>query len=338
MLVLALALAAPALAEHPAIERAENAVESKNVDVARDIAPLLDALKRSKDTDEKRELVDTIADLGDKDGESPNSVKEYLAKNAPPILLEVIKTGNNAFLQGDAVHALRGMNVPRSVLEQAAAIAEADKDSYVQSRGEILRNYILSMPAEDTATASSRRSREEGDRNRLPRQARHHHLARLAARGRRARRRGRGQGAARRRRGPGRGRHGRLADAALFRDGAGLPRPGLRDRLAGADGEPAGHRRRRRLAHRRQQEHSAHARGAVLRAQGHRRAGRRRRQGRRTNGSGVSPLTMALIMSNFDAAEALVAKGAKLAKSDATMVSGVTDPRGKAIIQKAMAG
>ena len=56
------------------------------------------------------------------------------------------------------------------------------------------------------------------------------------------------------------------------------------------------------------------------------------------NGSGVSPLAMALIMSNFDAAEALVAKGAKLAKSDAPMVSGVTDPRGKAIAQKAMGG
>ena len=56
------------------------------------------------------------------------------------------------------------------------------------------------------------------------------------------------------------------------------------------------------------------------------------------NGSGVSPLAMALIMSNFDAAEALVGKGAKLAKSDAPMVSGVTDPQGKAIVKKAMGG
>jgi hypothetical protein len=31
-----------------------------------------------------------------------------------------------------------------------------------------------------------------------------------------------------------------------------------------------------------------------------------------------------------------VVKGAKLAKSDAPMVSGVTDARGKAIVQKAM--
>ena len=34
------------------------------------------------------------------------------------------------------------------------------------------------------------------------------------------------------------------------------------------------------------------------------------------NGSGVTPLAMALIMSNFDAAEALVAKGARLGKDD----------------------
>ena len=144
-----LAAAAAAHAEHPAITRAESAVESKNVDPARDIAPLLDALKRSKDVDEKRELVDTISDLGEADGESPNSVKQYLMQNAPPVLLEVAKTGNNAFLQGDAITALREMGCSRAILEQAAAIAEADPDSFVQSRGEILRNYIKSMPVED---------------------------------------------------------------------------------------------------------------------------------------------------------------------------------------------
>ena len=119
------------------MKRAERAVESKNVDVARDIAPLLDALKRSKDTDEKRELVDAISDLGEEDGDSPNSVKQYLMQNAPPVLLEVAKTGKNAFLQGDAITALREMGCSRAILEQAAAIAEADPDSFVQSRGEM---------------------------------------------------------------------------------------------------------------------------------------------------------------------------------------------------------
>jgi len=62
LLVVALGAAAAVYAEHPAITRAESAVESKNVDPVRDIAPLLDALKRSKDVDEKRELVDAISD------------------------------------------------------------------------------------------------------------------------------------------------------------------------------------------------------------------------------------------------------------------------------------
>jgi len=55
------------------------------------------------------------------------------------------------------------------------------------------------------------------------------------------------------------------------------------------------------------------------------------------NGSGITPLALALVMGNFDAAEALVTKGARLGKEDATMVSGVTDPRGKALIAKATA-
>ena len=61
------ALASAGLAEHPAIERAETAVASRNVDVARDIAPLLDALKKSTDTGEKRELIlqDNPGVLGD---------------------------------------------------------------------------------------------------------------------------------------------------------------------------------------------------------------------------------------------------------------------------------
>ena len=104
--------------------------------------------------DEKRELVGAISDLGETDSDSPNSVKQYLIQNAPPVLLDVAKTGANPFLQGEAISALRGMGVSRAILEQAAAIAEADPNAFVQSRGEILRNYIQSMPAEDAASAT----------------------------------------------------------------------------------------------------------------------------------------------------------------------------------------
>ena len=46
------------------------------------------------------------------------------------------------------------MAVPRAVLEQAATIAEADPNEFVQSRGEILRNFMSGMPEEDESTTS----------------------------------------------------------------------------------------------------------------------------------------------------------------------------------------
>lgn len=140
-------------AEHRAIVRAERAIESGDVDPERDLEPLLAALSRAETVDEKRELVGAISDLGAADSQSPNVVKAYLLKEATPLLLEVARTGHDPFLQGDAMAALRGMGASRAVLEQAAAIAEADPDAFVQSRGEIMRNYIASMPVEDEANA-----------------------------------------------------------------------------------------------------------------------------------------------------------------------------------------
>ena len=141
--------AAPARAEHPTIEKAERAIAAGRVVPSRDVRPVLEALRRSRDVEERRQLVDAIADLGETDGDAPNAVKSYLVEEAPPVLLEVAKNGNDPFLQGDAISALRGMAVPRAVLEEAAAIAEADPNDFVKSRGEILRNWIKSLPAED---------------------------------------------------------------------------------------------------------------------------------------------------------------------------------------------
>jgi hypothetical protein len=324
-------------AELPAITRAENAVESKNVDVARDIAPLLDALERSNDVDEKRELVEAIADLGEKDGDSPNSVKQYLMQNAPPVLLEVAKTGKNAFLQGDAITALRDMGCSRAILEQAAAIAEADPDSFVQSRGEILRNYIKSMPVENAAAATKATDPQKNAAG----------VAYLDQRGikvsteslRTAARNADAEAVK------------ALLDAGVAADtGAadatqtplyfavaqachsqGAETDWLVQTVsllvtAGADVDKMDDNKNTPMMHAAQ--YCGPKIIGVLAAAGAKVDVK--------NGSGVSPLAMALIMSNFDAAEALVAKGARIAKSDAAMVSGVTDPRGKAIVQKAM--
>lgn len=42
--------------------------------------------------------------------------------------------------------ALRGMGASRAVLGQAASVAEPYRDDFVRSRGEILRNFMKSMP------------------------------------------------------------------------------------------------------------------------------------------------------------------------------------------------
>jgi len=55
-----------------------------------------------------------------------------------------------------------------------------------------------------------------------------------------------------------------------------------------------------------------------------------------TNGSGMTPLSMALLMRHPEAAEVLVAKGARLSASQVQMLNAsVTDPRAKAIVQRA---
>ncbi|MEO8508289.1 MAG: ankyrin repeat domain-containing protein [Betaproteobacteria bacterium] len=54
------------------------------------------------------------------------------------------------------------------------------------------------------------------------------------------------------------------------------------------------------------------------------------------NGSGLTPLGMALIMHRTEAAEVLVTKGARLTPAQVQMLSAaVTDPRDKAIVARA---
>ena len=334
--VLLFGSAAASYAKHPAIVRAESAIAAKNVDPARDIAPLLDALKRSRTVDEKRELVDAISDLGETDSDSPNSVKQYLLQHAPPVLLDVAKTGANPFLQGEAISALRGMGVSRAILEQAAAIAEADPNSFVQSRGEILRNYIQSMPAEDAAAAT-----RAVDPERKKAGITYLDKLNIAVSTESLR-------AAARRADPESVKA--LLDAGISPDtGAadasqtplyfavaqachsqGAETDWLVETVrlliaAGADVTRVDDNRNTPLVHAAQY---CGPKVVALLVEGGAKVDVR-------NGSGVTPLAMALIMGNFDAAEALVAKGARIGKDDQMMVSGVTDPRGKALIKKA---
>jgi len=336
-LALALGGAIAAQAKHPAIARVERAIAIGEVEPARDLAPVLEALQRSRSVDEKRELVDAIAGWSEADGDAPNAVKRYLLDNAPPVLLDVIQHGANNFLQGDAVTALRDMHAPKAVLERAAALAEADPDSYVQSRGEILRSYIRSLPDEDAAAA--RRATDpaaaQAGVTYLDRRGITVSTEALRDAARRA-----------------------DADAVKGLLDAGVaPDTGVTDLAqtpiyfavaqgcysqgaetdwliqtielliqAGADLSLVDDNKNTVLMSAAQYCGPRTINALV--------AGGARVDVR--NGSGISPLAMALIMSKFDAAEALVARGARLTQKDAPMVSGVTDPRGKAIVARAM--
>ena len=131
-------------------DQAKRAIASGKVDPARDLAPLVGVL-RSASADDQSTAIDRIESLGAADGSSPAAVKHYLLEQSTPLLLKIGTTGATPMLRGDALMALRNMGASRAVLDQAATIAEKDKDAFVKSRGEILRNFMKSMPAEGAA-------------------------------------------------------------------------------------------------------------------------------------------------------------------------------------------
>ena len=141
------ACAAAATSPTALYDRAKRAIAAGNVVPERDLAPLVDVLRAPASTDDLRTAIDKIETLGSASGSSPAAVKHYLLEQSTPLLLKIGATGPTVFARGDAVMALRDMGASRAVLDQAATIAEKDRDDYVRSRGEILRNFMKSMPA-----------------------------------------------------------------------------------------------------------------------------------------------------------------------------------------------
>ena len=154
-LLFCLAAAAPMAAQGASpqalYEQAKRAIASGNVVPERDLAPLIAVLRAPASEDDLRTAIDKIETLADASGASPAEVKHYLLDQSTPLLLKIGAGGPSVFARGDALIALRDMGASRAVLEQAAAIAERDRDDYVRSRGEILRNFIKSMPAAGAA-------------------------------------------------------------------------------------------------------------------------------------------------------------------------------------------
>ncbi len=305
------------------------------VDPQRDAARLVDALRRARDVDDQRQLVEKIEDLGAADGGSPAAVKRYLVDEATPILVKIAKTGKNSFLRGDAITALRSLRPPRAVLEEVADMAEKDSDEYVQSRGEILRNFIKSLPEE--AAVSTIKPKDEAREQKAIAYLKTKNVGVSADQLRRAALEGNfNQVRA-------------LLDAGVDVNAGGWSESPLYAAVFSGCGAANG-----------ENESLAKTVDALLAAGAD--VKRKDDNGNNiltsaaqmcggkiiaklvgagadvnvVNGSGVSPLGMALIMQKLDAAEVLVDEGARLDAKQAEMVSATaTSARAKAIVAKA---
>ena len=315
-------------------DHAKEAIESGNADAARDIGPLIEMLRKSKDDDDQRHLVDAIVDLGRADGSSPVAVKTYVIDQMTPILLSLAANrSNSTFLRGDAITGLRSLGVSRDVLEQVTAMALKDPDEYVKSRGEILQNYIASMPA---AAAVIKPKSAEGEKDALE-YLRARDIGVSVDSLQRAAHESNAQDVK------------ELLKAGVPVDGDGgndtplltamtaCSNEGETDLIVdvvdlllknGADVKRKDDNNNTPLITAAQYcgakvVNRLIAAGADVNAM---------------NGSSMTPLTIALVMGRFDAAEALVAKGARLTADQAKMINAsVSDPRGKAIAAKATA-
>ena len=286
---------------------------SMPVFAANDPEALIQKLRTTKNAEELERIVGKISDLGDADGDSPSAVKKYLLAEATPKLVEIAENKSLKWsLRGEAIHALRDMGAPRAVLQRVAEMALKDENEYVKSRGEILANYISSMPEEDEPAGASI------DQLRIAAiEADHEAVSALIAEGADV-------------------NAGAAADSPLNRALSACAHQGGENEdiletidvllAAGADVKKLDDNKNTPLISAAQYCSD----GAVKRLLG------KGADPNATNGSGINPLSMALIMSRLEAAEALVAGGAKLTADQVTMVSGMaTSDRAKAIVKKA---
>lgn len=126
------------------IAQAEAQVEQGTADPQRDFEPLLQSLRAARDESVQHSLISAIEKLGDADGASPAAVKAWFVEHAPPALLEVARSQADWSLRGDALMALRTLDAPDAVLDEAIAIARADSSEqkgYIRSRGALLEDW-----------------------------------------------------------------------------------------------------------------------------------------------------------------------------------------------------
>jgi hypothetical protein len=126
------------------VAQIEAQVEQGKVDPARDLAPLVEGLRSAKDETSASRYIDAIASLGDFRGSAPAAVKAWLVQNAPPALLEVARSDAGWSVRGDALMALRTLDAPDAVLDEAIGVARAatgDAAGFLHSRGALLQDW-----------------------------------------------------------------------------------------------------------------------------------------------------------------------------------------------------
>lgn len=334
LLVAGIAVAEESYNEIIAIfEKIKNGIDSGSIEPERDIAPAIRLLKTLKDQDNRARVADKLADLGDADGDSPAAVKRYVVEQATPVLIEIAENKKNSTrLRSDAIHALRDLRPSKAVLSRIAEMALKDSDSFIQSRGEILQNYVASMEEDKAITPKDATKEREAIAFLKSRKVgvSHDQMMRSAIESK--------------------------ADEILALLDAGV------DPNAGQPGSRPIDNALSACAHDGGENDAILATLDALIKGG---ADLKARDGNQNtplisaaqycgarvvnllvaagaevnivNGSTITPLMMALIMDHLDAAEALVAKGARLTAQQAQIAGTKDDPRVKAIVKKAMA-
>ncbi|HYC91843.1 MAG TPA: ankyrin repeat domain-containing protein [Thermoanaerobaculia bacterium] len=153
----------------PLIERAKANVLAGTYDVQRDLAPLLQRLATTPVEEEQDDVIDLIEELGEHDAITPAAVKTYLREAAPPVLMNVARTSPFKSIRGDAILVLRDLNVDAPVIDEAVAISKADAERSVQFHGRLLEqwkdsrheNYVATPTANEQAALEYLRRRRE---------------------------------------------------------------------------------------------------------------------------------------------------------------------------------